>query len=59
MGSKVEAAIRFHEGGGERVMIAHLNELMPALLGDESGELRPLLDSIDTIGHTSGRYRRD
>jgi len=38
MGSKVEAAIRFLEGGGERVIIAHLNELMPALRG-EAGTL--------------------
>ncbi len=33
MGSKVEAAIRFLEGGGERVIIAHLNDLVPALRG--------------------------
>jgi len=38
MGSKVEAAIRFLEGGGERVIIAHLNDLMPALCG-EAGTL--------------------
>jgi len=38
MGSKVEAAIRFLEGGGERVIIAHLNDLMPALRG-EAGTL--------------------
>ena len=38
MGAKVEAAIRFLEGGGERVIIAHLNELMPALRG-EAGTL--------------------
>ena len=38
MGSKVEATIRFLEGGGERVIIAHLNELMPALRG-EAGTL--------------------
>ena len=35
---RVEAAIRFLEGGGERVIIAHLNELMPALRG-EAGTL--------------------
>ncbi|MBM08528.1 MAG: carbamate kinase [Magnetovibrio sp.] len=33
MGPKIEAAIRFLDGGGERVIIAHLNELMPALYG--------------------------
>jgi carbamate kinase len=38
MGSKIEASIRFLEGGGERVIIAHLNELMPALRG-EAGTL--------------------
>jgi carbamate kinase len=38
MGSKVEAAIRFLEGGGERVIIAHVNDLMPALRG-EAGTL--------------------
>jgi carbamate kinase len=34
MGPKVEAAIRFLEGGGERVIIAHLDHAMPALLGE-------------------------
>jgi carbamate kinase len=38
MGAKVEAAIRFLEGGGERVIIAHVNDLMPALRG-EAGTL--------------------
>jgi carbamate kinase len=34
MGPKVDAAIRFLEGGGERVVIAHLEEAMPALRGE-------------------------
>lgn len=31
MGPKIEAAIRFLEGGGERVIIAHIDEAMAAL----------------------------
>ena len=34
MGPKIEAAIRFLEGGGERVHIAALEEAVPALRGD-------------------------
>jgi carbamate kinase len=34
MGPKIEAAIRFLEGGGERAIIAHLEEAMPALRGE-------------------------
>jgi len=34
MGPKIEAAIRFLEGGGERVIIAHLEEALPALRGE-------------------------
>jgi carbamate kinase len=34
MGPKVEAAIRFLEGGGERAIIGHLEEAMAALRGD-------------------------
>jgi carbamate kinase len=33
MGPKISAAIRFIEGGGQRVIIAHLNEAIPALNG--------------------------
>lgn len=33
MGPKINAAIRFIEGGGQRVIIAHLNEAIPALNG--------------------------
>lgn len=33
MGPKIDAAIRFLEGGGERVVIAALDEAMPALEG--------------------------
>ncbi|MDP6573829.1 MAG: carbamate kinase [Rhodospirillales bacterium] len=34
MGPKVEAAIRFLEGGGKRVIIGNLEEAMPALRGE-------------------------
>ncbi|HSF93949.1 MAG TPA: carbamate kinase [Thermohalobaculum sp.] len=34
MGPKVSAALRFLEGGGERVIIAHLNDVGAALLGE-------------------------
>jgi carbamate kinase len=34
MGPKVDAALRFLEGGGERVIIAHLEEAMAALKGE-------------------------
>jgi carbamate kinase len=34
MGPKIKAAIRFIEGGGQRVVIAHLNEAVPALGGN-------------------------
>ena len=34
MGPKVEAAIRFLEGGGKRVIIAHLEHALPALRGE-------------------------
>ena len=34
MGPKIDAALRFLEGGGERVIIAHLDEAMPALRGE-------------------------
>jgi carbamate kinase len=34
MGPKIEAAIRFLEGGGERVIIGHLEEAMAALRGE-------------------------
>ena len=34
MGPKVDAAIRFLEGGGKRVVIGHLSQAMPALRGD-------------------------
>jgi len=34
MGPKVDAAMQFLEGGGERVIIAHLDEAMPALRGE-------------------------
>ena len=34
MGPKVDAAIRFVEGGGKRAIIAHLDEALQALLGE-------------------------
>jgi carbamate kinase len=34
MGPKIDASIRFLEGGGKRVVIGHLSEAMPALRGD-------------------------
>lgn len=34
MGPKIEAAIRFLEGGGKRVIIAHLEEAMAGLAGE-------------------------
>lgn len=34
MGPKIEAAIRFVEGGGRRAIIAHLDEALPALRGE-------------------------
>ena len=34
MGPKIDAALRFLEGGGERVIIAHLEEAMTALHGE-------------------------
>ncbi len=34
MGPKIEAAVRFLEGGGERVIIGHLEQAMAALTGE-------------------------
>jgi carbamate kinase len=34
MGPKIEASIRFIEGGGRRAIIAHVDEAMPALSGE-------------------------
>jgi carbamate kinase len=34
MGPKVDAAIRFLEGGGKRAIISHLTYAMPALRGE-------------------------
>jgi carbamate kinase len=34
MGPKIDAAIRFLEGGGERVVIGHLDEAMAAISGE-------------------------
>ena len=39
MGPKVEAAIRFLEGGGTRAVIGHLEEALPALRGDAGTQI--------------------
>jgi carbamate kinase len=41
MGPKIEAAIRFIEGGGKRVIIGHLNEALPALHGETGTHIIP------------------
>ncbi|MFB3818885.1 MAG: carbamate kinase [Candidatus Methylomirabilales bacterium] len=41
MGPKVEAAIRFLEGGGKRAIIAHLKEALPALRGETGTHVVP------------------
>ena len=41
MGPKIEAAIRFIEGGGKRVTIGHLEEAQPALLGKAGTHIFP------------------
>ena len=39
MGPKIEAAIQFLEGGGERAIIGHLDEAMPALRGETGTQI--------------------
>ncbi len=39
MGPKIEAAIRFLEGGGKRVVIAHLEQALPALRGEAGTQI--------------------
>ncbi len=34
MGPKIEAAVRFLEGGGKRVIIGHLDQAVAALTGE-------------------------
>ncbi len=41
MGPKVDATIRFLEDGGERVVIAHLNDALPALRAETGTQIRP------------------
>lgn len=41
MGPKVEAAIKFIEGGGKRVIIGHLNEALAALHGETGTHVIP------------------
>jgi carbamate kinase len=44
MGPKVEAAIRFIEGGGKRFIIAHLEQAMEALAGKTGTHILPDID---------------
>jgi len=39
MGPKIDAAIRFIEGGGQRVVICHLEDALPALLGETGTQI--------------------
>lgn len=39
MGPKIDAAIRFLEGGGRRVVIGHLNDAMAALRGESGTQI--------------------
>jgi len=41
MGPKIEAAIKFIEGGGKRAIIGHLNEALPALRGETGTHIIP------------------
>jgi carbamate kinase len=41
MGPKVEAAIKFIEGGGKRAIIASLNDALPALRGEAGTHVVP------------------
>ncbi|MFV0368325.1 MAG: carbamate kinase [Hyphomicrobiaceae bacterium] len=41
MGPKVDAAIRFIEGGGKRAIVSHLNHAMPAILGETGTHIVP------------------
>ena len=41
MGPKIEAAIRFIEGGGKRAVIGHLDEILPALRGETGTHIVP------------------
>ncbi|MBL6928535.1 MAG: carbamate kinase [Rhodospirillales bacterium] len=41
MGPKIEAAIRFVDGGGKRAVIAHLDEALPALRGETGTHIVP------------------
>jgi carbamate kinase len=41
MGPKIDAAIRFLEGGGERVIIGHIEEAMAALKGESGTHVVP------------------
>jgi carbamate kinase len=41
MGPKVEAALDFIAGGGEKVVITDLDDLEPALAGDKGTHIVP------------------
>lgn len=41
MGPKIEAAIKFIDGGGRRAIIGHLNEALPAIKGETGTHILP------------------
>lgn len=41
MGPKIEAAIKFIEGGGRRAIIGHLNDALPAVKGETGTHILP------------------
>ena len=45
LGSKIEAAIRFIEGGGKRATIGHLEEALSALRGETGTHIVPDLEN--------------
>jgi len=49
MGPKIDAAIRFIEGGGQRVVIAHLDDALDALQGKKGTHIVTdnTLDDVD------------
>jgi carbamate kinase len=49
MGPKISAAIRFLEGGGQSVIIAHIDDAMAALRGETGTHI--VADSETTADH--------
>ncbi len=41
MGPKIEAVIKFIDGGGRRAVIGHLNEALPAIKGETGTHILP------------------